>query len=84
MVPYGQTQGTSQSHTPDVSRLLHRDTLEPQTSTFPFSGYTRESEFHEETKDTSGIWGLGVAILFRSNLVSMISMVRQDTYDDFL
>ena len=49
------------------------------------SSYTWESAFREETNGTKGVKGFGgVAVVFKSALISLTSVVRQDTHARFL
>lgn len=65
--------------------LLHRDTSESGHPLLIVSGYTRESVYCEETRETGGVWGSGgVAILYRSNLIRKISIEREDIHSCFL
>ena len=53
----------------------------PERPLPPASGYMWELAFHEETRDTGGVRGSGgVAVLFKSMLISLISMVKRDTH----
>ena len=53
----------------------------PECPLPPISGYTRESAFREETRDTKGVRGSrGVAVLFKSALITLILVVTRDTH----